>query len=146
MFYINISTFLSGLRHEEDDYYSYDLREPARKIVHPNKLKKTNKTFVSTDDWRNIPYYSKQQESLNNVEKDNIEMVQYITNIEREMSMQKPSSDLNRQIQQPSRVQGATYRPRVNAPINVFSQEYARQINQRSLASPSARIRLGGVM
>ena len=73
-------------------------------------------------------------------------MIQHITNIEREMSMQKPGSDLNRQIQQPPRVQGATYRTRVNTPTNVFSQEYARQINQKALASPSARIRLGGVM
>ena len=146
IFFINIATFLSGLRHEEDDYYSYDLREPARKIIHPNKLKKTNKTFVSTDDWRNIPYYSKQQESLSNVELDNIEMAQHITNIEREMTSQKQVPDFNNQFNpQIHNLQDANYRPRVKTPTNIFSQEYARQINQRPLAVPSARIGLGGL-
>jgi hypothetical protein len=146
IFYINIATFLAGLRHEEDDYYSYDLREPARKIIHPNKLKKTNKTFVSTDDWRNIPYYSKQQESLSNVERDNIEMAQHITNIEREMTSQKDVTDFNNRMNpQIQHLQEANYRPKVKTPSNIFSQEYARQINQRPLATPSARIGLGGL-
>jgi len=146
IFFINIATFLACLRHEEDDYYSYDLREPARKIIHPNKLRKTTKTFTSPDDWRNIPYYSKQPESASSVEKDNIAMAEHITNIEREMTMQKQSHEFNNQMnQQIQHLQDATYAPRVKTPTNVFSQEYARQINQRPLAMPSARIGLGGL-
>jgi len=98
VFFVNIMTFLSNLRHEEDDYYSYDLREPARKIIHPNKLKKTTKTIVSTDDWRNIPYYSKQEDSQSSIAKDNKEMAEYISTIEREMGARPPQQQQTHHI------------------------------------------------
>jgi hypothetical protein len=56
IFIINIDTFMTGIRFEHDNYYKYDLREPPRKIIHPNKVK-TNKIENLTDDWTNIPYY-----------------------------------------------------------------------------------------
>jgi len=56
IFIINIDTFMTGIRFEHDNYYKYDLREPPRKIVHPNKVR-TNKIDNLTDDWTNIPYY-----------------------------------------------------------------------------------------
>lgn len=56
--YINIKTFLTYTRYENDEYFNYDLREPKRKIIHPDKLlQRTNKLVTSTDDWSNIPYY-----------------------------------------------------------------------------------------
>lgn len=146
-FVINIATFLTGLRHEDDDYYSYDLREPARKIIHPNKLKRTNKTIVSTDDWRNIPYYSKQQETPNSIAQDNREMAEHISNIEREIqSTQIPQHLLERVTQNISQYprQNQVQYPR-QTPTNIYSQEYARQIGQRPSSTPSARIGLGGV-
>jgi hypothetical protein len=150
-FVINIATFLTGLRHEEDDYYSYDLREPARKIIHPNKLKRTNKTIVSTDDWRNIPYYSKQQETPSSIAQDNREMAEHISNIEREIhASQIPQQLLERvtqnmnQYPRQNQLQQPIYHPR-QTPTNIYSQEYARQIGQRPSSVPSARIGLGGV-
>jgi hypothetical protein len=150
-FFINIATFLTGLRHEEDDYYSYDLREPARKIIHPNKLRKTNKTIVSTDDWRNIPYYSSQQDTPSSIAKDNQEMAQHISNIEREMQvsqipqqlLEKVAQNINQYPRQNQYAQPSYYQRQ--PPVNVFSPEYARQIGQRPNALPSARIGLGGV-
>lgn len=56
IFVINISTFMTGTRFENDNYYNYDIREPPRKIIHPDKIK-TNKVNFSTDDWTNIPFY-----------------------------------------------------------------------------------------
>jgi hypothetical protein len=57
-FYINIKTFLTHTRYENDEYFNYDLREPKRKIIHPDKLlQRTNKLVTSNDDWSNIPYY-----------------------------------------------------------------------------------------
>jgi hypothetical protein len=57
-FYINIKTFLTITRYENDEYFNYDLREPKRKIIRPdNLLKHTNKVVTNTDDWSNIPYY-----------------------------------------------------------------------------------------
>ena len=57
MFVINISTFLTYVRFENDNYYNYDLREPKRAIINPNKLRETRQTVVTTDNWSNIPYY-----------------------------------------------------------------------------------------
>jgi hypothetical protein len=96
---INIATFLTGLKHEEDDYYNYDLREPARKIIHPNKLPRTNKTMISTDDWRNIPFYSKQIDTPSTIAQDNMEMAEHISNIEREMQPSQIPREIQQQMQ-----------------------------------------------
>jgi len=67
IFIINISTFMTGIRFEHDNYHKYDLREPPRKIIHPDKIR-TNKIDSITDDWTNIPYYpsaEKKQELIN---------------------------------------------------------------------------------
>jgi hypothetical protein len=55
--YINIKTFLTYLPYEGDEYFNYDLREPKRKIIRPDKIKQTNHVVATTDDWSNIPYY-----------------------------------------------------------------------------------------
>jgi hypothetical protein len=147
-FFVNIATFLTGLRHEQDDYYSYDLREPARKIIHPNKLKKTNKTIVSTDDWRNIPYYSKQQETPSSIAQDNREMAEHISNIEREIHASQIPQEIRQQMQYQMQQLNPRNRPQtaiLQTPTNIYSSDYARQIGQRPGAVPSARIGLGGV-
>jgi hypothetical protein len=147
-FFVNIATFLTGLRHEQDDYYSYDLREPARKIIHPNKLKRTNKTIVSTDDWRNIPYYSKQQETPSSIAQDNREMAEHISNIEREMHASQIPQEIRQQMQYQMQQLNPRNRPQtaiLQTPTNIYSSDYARQIGQRPSALPSARIGLGGV-
>lgn len=57
IFVINIQTFLTYIKFENDNYYNYDLREPKRKILNPDKMRETRKTISSTKDWSNIPYY-----------------------------------------------------------------------------------------
>ena len=57
IFFINILTFLTHIKFEGDQYYNYDLREPKRKIVNPDRLRETKQTVVTTDNWSNIPYY-----------------------------------------------------------------------------------------
>jgi hypothetical protein len=56
IFVVNISTFMTGTRFEHDNYAKYDLREPPRKIIHPDKIK-THKINHLTDDWSHIPFY-----------------------------------------------------------------------------------------
>jgi hypothetical protein len=67
IYFVNIKTFLTHLRFEQDQYYQYDIREPRRKIVQPNKLKEAQQTVVSTEDWSNIPYYPTMKERRENV-------------------------------------------------------------------------------
>jgi len=47
---------MTGIKFEHDNYTKYDLREPPRKIIHPDKIK-TQKIDHITDDWSNIPFY-----------------------------------------------------------------------------------------
>jgi len=69
IFYINISTFLTHIPFGSEEYYNYDLREPKRKIIHPDKIRETKKTVVSTTDWTNIPYYPTTLEKKENMVK-----------------------------------------------------------------------------
>jgi hypothetical protein len=69
IFFINISTFLTYIQFGSEEYYNYDLREPKRKIINPDKIRETTKTVVSTNDWSNIPYYPTNREKRENVVK-----------------------------------------------------------------------------
>ena len=60
--YINITSFLSESRFEDNEYYKYDLREPIANITNPNLTKRTTHVNITTDDWNNIPYYPTIQE------------------------------------------------------------------------------------
>ena len=68
-FYINVSTFLTYIPFGSEEYYNYDLREPKRKIIHPDKIRETKKTVVTTTDWSNIPHYPTTLEKKENVAK-----------------------------------------------------------------------------
>lgn len=69
IYYINIKTFLTYIPFGSEEYYSYDLREPKRKIINPDKIKETKKTVITTTDWSNIPHYPTNREKRENVVK-----------------------------------------------------------------------------
>jgi len=60
--YINIAAFLSETRFEDDEYYTYDLREPIAKITNPEAKRRTTNVNTTTEDWGNIPYYTTLQD------------------------------------------------------------------------------------
>lgn len=64
IYIINISYFITGVSHDSEDYYNYDLRDPPRKILHPDKIIKSGNTNVTTDDWTVIPHYPTQREKI----------------------------------------------------------------------------------
>lgn len=66
---VNIQTFLTHIPFGSEEYYNYDLREPKRKIINPDKIKETKKTVVNTTDWSNIPHYPTNREKRENVAK-----------------------------------------------------------------------------
>jgi hypothetical protein len=66
---VNIKTFLTHIPFGSEEYYNYDLREPKRKIINPDKIKETKKTVISTTDWSNIPHYPTSREKRENVAK-----------------------------------------------------------------------------
>ena len=85
---VNIKSFLTHIPFGTEEYYNYDLREPKRKIINPDKIRETKKSVASTTDWTNIPHYPTTREKRENVAK-------YL------MQMGRPvPPDLLRQIQE----------------------------------------------
>ena len=77
---INISTFLTNIPFGSEEYYSYDLREPKRKIINPDKIRETKRTVTSTNDWSDIPYYPTSLEKKENVARYLMKMGKQVPN------------------------------------------------------------------
>ena len=64
---INIRTFATYERFVESGFYNYDLRQPAREIIHPTRLREAKRIVATTDDWVDIPYHPTTKENRENV-------------------------------------------------------------------------------
>ena len=174
IFYINITTFLTYIPFGSEEYYNYDLREPKRKIIHPDKIRETKKSVTTTNDWSNIPYYPTTREKRENVAKYLISMGKpvpetLIKQIEDDKRKEIENDAYNNGvISQPYPVQPYPVQqyPNQNSqiynqlnhnqypnqvqqrnmppPPNKFSPQYAAYIGVKPRAQASARIGLGG--
>jgi hypothetical protein len=174
IFYINISTFLTYIPFGSEEYYNYDLREPKRKIIHPDKIKETKKTVVTTNDWSNIPYYPTTREKKENVAKYLMSMGKPIpdtlikqieedkrkeieqdafNNFNNSNSQYKEEptnyASLNTTIQnipisRNNAVQKYYIQRQIPPPPHRYSPQYAAYIGAKPRAQASARIGLGG--
>jgi len=151
IFIINIVTFMTAIRFEHDNYYEYDLREPPRKIIHPDRVK-TNKSLNTTDNWANIPFYptaEKKREMVHQYGQEKAEeIIEYSYNNSTDPTRPvlpppppPPSLHQRQHIQQQQQQQQQHYQPNVNK----FSPAYARIIGAKPKATASANIRLGGL-
>jgi len=162
IFIVNINTFMTAVRFEHDNYIEYDLREPARKIIHPDRIQ-TNKLNITTDDWTNIPFYptaERKREMIQQYGQEKAEeIIEYSyknsTDPTKEvMPPPPPPSNFNSvqrtQIQQIQQYNEQMRQQNSNARmippnINKFSPAYARIIAAKPKAGKSANIRLGGL-
>jgi hypothetical protein len=161
IFVINIDTFMTGTRFENDNYFHYDLREPPRKIIHPDRVK-TTKMSNSVDDWSSIPFYptaEKKKEMIQEYGKAKAEEIieySYTNSVDPTIAVMPPQQQLNQQqqnaislaqIQQYNQLmQQFNSKTRIIPPnINKFSPAYSRIIAAKPKAGTSANIRLGGV-
>jgi hypothetical protein len=174
IFVININTFMTGTRFEHDNYYHYDLREPPRKIINPDKIK-TQKINATFDDWTNIPFYpttEKKKEMINEYGKERAQEIidySYENSVDPTVPVVPPQSLsqssaqslaqvkqqhlINNyqkqlvQIQQYNQLmQQMNSNKRIIPPnVNKFSPAYSRIIAAKPKAGTSANIRLGGV-
>ena len=163
IFIINIDTFMTGTRFEHDNYFQYDLREPPRKIIHPDKIKTTK--IISNnalDDWTNIPFYptaEKKKEMIQEFGKTKAEQIieySFTHSVDPTTHVMPPTPPINHQQQQMNTLakiqqynqlmQQMNSNTRIIPPnINKFSPAYSRIIAAKPKASASANIRLGGV-
>jgi N-terminal region of glycosyl transferase group 7 len=63
IFVANVSTFMTMVHFGSDAYHEYDLREPVSKVVFPDK-ESTDKTHISSEEWKNIPHNSVDQDRM----------------------------------------------------------------------------------
>jgi hypothetical protein len=147
IFYVNIKNFFTYLSYENDEYFNYDLREPKRKIVQPDKtLHHANKVVTSADDWSNIPYYPTNKEKREQIAENLIKngkqvpigLLKQIQSDKRD-SIKSDSFNVNNL--------SVNIQKKQQHPPNKYSPQYANYIQAPSRAKPSAsaRIRLGGV-
>jgi hypothetical protein len=165
IFIINIKTFMTATRFEHDNYYEYDLREPPRKIIHPDRVV-TNKSLATTDDWTNIPFYptaEKKKEMIQQygqVKAEEIIEYSYNNSTDPTKPVIPPNQRPTTISQRPTTIsqRPATISQRPNsAPVNQrtvvnqitnvnkYSPAYARIIGAKPKAAKSANIRLGGL-
>ena len=151
IFVVNIQTFLTHIRFENDQFYNYDLREPKRKIINPDKMKEAKQTIPNTNDWTNIPYYPTTVERRENMAKEILaqgkQIPQELLNQLQKDKINEVRTDIYNQSivqtqQQPQQPQQPQHQNRIP---NKFSAEYARHIGHKPKATASARIHLGGV-
>jgi hypothetical protein len=60
--YVNVKNFETLTKIENEEFFEYDLREPKKNIVYSQNAEITNKRVVTTNDWKNIPYYPTSEE------------------------------------------------------------------------------------
>ena len=170
--FINIKTFLTRVPFGAEEYYNYDLREPKRKIINPDKIKETRKSVVTTQDWSNIPYYPTTREKRENVAKYLENMGRSIPEKLMEQIKQDKKDEINEdsynQPQHKPEQQQPKYHPQHQRPHHYprqhysqhqqtqqhpplppqpphkYSPQYATYIGAKPRAQPSAKIRLGG--
>lgn len=163
--FINIKTFLTRIPFGAEEYYNYDLREPKRKIVNPDKIKETRKTVVTTQDWSNIPYYPTTREKRENVANYLKNMGRSIPEKLMEQIKQDKKDEINEdsynqpqhheqhhpQVQRPQHYTRQHYSQHQQSqqhppppPPHKYSPQYAAYIGAKPRAQPSAKIRLGG--
>ena len=151
IFVVNIQTFLTHIRFENDQFYNYDLREPKRKIINPDKMKEAKQTIPNTNDWTNIPYYPTTIERRENMAKSIIaqgkQVPQELINQLQKDKINEVRTDIyNQSIVQPPQQQNSQQNlQQQNHLPNKFSAEYAKHIGHKPKATASARIHLGGI-
>jgi len=123
---INVNQFMTGVSFQKDTFHEYDLREPVNKISYPDKAP-TQKTMISQEEWKNIPYNQQFQEKNTQVmqQQQQMEQQQILDEKRKQIFMQRRQLFIQQKQQQQQQQQTATY---------VFSQENARKIDAQQAA------------
>jgi len=147
---INITTFNTYIPFGSEEYYNYDLREPKRKIVNPDRFKETHKMVVTTNDWSNIPYYptsreKKEQYAQQLASSGRPVPPELLRQIELEKAKEVANDSFNSNIVRPPPTP-THFAPRqhVKQPPHKFSPQYAAYVGAKPRAQASARIGMGG--
>lgn len=152
IYVLNIWTFSTHIPFAKDNFYNYDLREPKKKIMNPEKSNETVKTVGHTDDWTNIPYYPTTKEKREQIAKQYLAQgkpvpITLLQQIQQDKANEAHLDIYNQSI--PNLIQPQTHylqqQQQQQPPPHKYSPQYASYIGQPPRATASAKIRLGGV-
>jgi hypothetical protein len=138
LFVVNVESFMTYIPFNSEKYYNYDLREPSKKIFHPDKFKETTKSVAVTTEWTNIPYYPTNLEKKENLAKHLYSIGKPIP----PMLLQQIEEERKKEFANDS-AKPAT-KPVPQAP-HKYSPQYANFIGAKPRAQASARISMGGI-
>ena len=164
--FVNVTTFLTHIPFGSEEYYNYDLREPKRKIINPDKIKETKRTVVTTNDWSNIPHYPTTLEKKENVVKYLISMGKQVpqdllrqiaeekqkelqndsyNNFNKSSQADPPVPPTQQQIHRAQAQQNILRQQqmRQQPPPHKYSPQYAAYIGAKPRAQASARVGMG---
>ena len=161
--FINIKSFTTHIPFGSEEYYNYDLREPKRKILNPDKIKETKKTIVTPNDWTHIPYYPTNTEKRENLAKQFISMGKPVPpELVRQLQKDKQKEILEdvysvaeqarpqtqpvyQRVMQSNHINHQPVIRQQRPPPHKFSPQYAAYIGAKPRAQASVRVHLGGV-
>ena len=160
---VNVKTFLTRIPFGAEEYYTYDLREPKRKIINPDKIKETKKTVVNTTDWSNIPHYPTTRERRENVAKYLMQMGRAVPpallqQIQDDQQKKIEEDAFNSHLLSAEEDKKTFHNPLFSKippqppqplqppqPPHRYSPQYAAYVGAKPRAQASAKVRLGGV-
>jgi hypothetical protein len=164
IFIINIDSFTTATRFENNNFYKYDLRNDPKQIY--NEMNTNAKTeavttnSIETNNWTNIPFVPSSEKKAELIKQYGQQGAKQIIDYSYENSVDPTIAVIppHLQQQQQQRVQMAQIqqynqlmqqfnsRSRIIPPnINKFSPAYSRIISAKPKATTSANIKLGGV-
>lgn len=161
IFIINIVSFTTGTRFENNNFYKYDLRNDPKQIYNEMNSS-TNAATNSTEsnNWTNIPFVPSSEKKAELIRQygqkgaDQIIEYSYENSVDPTVAVIPPHLQQQQQqrlqmaqIQQYNQLmQQFNSRSRIIPPnINKFSPAYSRIIAAKPKATSSANIKLGGV-
>ena len=143
IFYVNIQSFSTYIKFENDVYHNYDLREPTRKIIDPDNNMRTMRTIVNNNEWANIPHYPTIMEKIENqIEKLSSQGRPIPPNLTQELENERKKEANEDVFNIGINKRNANASNKNNNP---FSHGYAKSIGYQPKARASARIGLGGL-
>jgi hypothetical protein len=159
IYYINVYSFLTGNNNvfNKNNLFVYDLRKPVSEIANYNNNDNIHNQNINymKNDWSNIPNYPLPQHVIDNIKdpyapppeflEENLfvqpNMVQRNVYSQNNQNRPLPINNQNRSL--PINNQNRPL-PINNVP-HIYSPQYASYIGSKPKATPSAKIRLGGV-
>jgi len=137
IFFINITSFLTYILFGTEEYYKYDLREPKRKIIHPNKIKEITKTVINTNDWTNIPYYPTTKERRENIAKQLLSIGKPVPQQLVQQILEDKKNDIEQDVYNNFSQKQHSNTTSFKFSQNIYKQHHLSQVQNQNISIPT---------